>query len=163
MLFCFLVWKLDSDWFGINFVTLYFRTKIKVFQLKFDIPMVSWCSSQQLQFFISSKTGRGAWSCIFLEVKISHHLIQNYSVQFQLKVALVSSHCLIITMRIKLSLSVHLTLSLPCKPFGTHTFYWGGGGGNHPAFSKIVSIMNVKFCRVLETPLKVLEMLKLFT
>ena len=32
-----------------------------------------------------------------------------------------------------------------------------------PAISKTVTPMNLKFCRVLETPLKVLEMLKLFT
>ena len=32
-----------------------------------------------------------------------------------------------------------------------------------PAISKTVAPMNVKFCRILETPLKVLEMLKLFT
>ena len=32
-------------------------------------------------------------------------MTENYSVQFQLKVALVSSHCLIITMRIKLTVS----------------------------------------------------------
>ena len=51
------------------------------------------------------------------------------------------------------------------KPFGTHTFYQGGGGGSSrpPAISKTVAPMKLKFCRVLETPLKVLEMLKLFT
>ena len=52
------------------------------------------------------------------------------------------------------------------EPFGTHTFTNGGGGGAQadlPAISKTVAPMNVKFCRVLEKPLKVLEMLKLFT
>ena len=50
------------------------------------------------------------------------------------------------------------------KPFGTHTFYrgWGGGGSDAdlPAISKTVVSMNVKFCRVIETPLKVSEMFK---
>ena len=32
---------------------------------------------------------------------MSHHLTQSYSVQFQLKIAFVASHCLIITTRIK--------------------------------------------------------------
>ena len=45
------------------------------------------------------------------------------------------------------------------KPFGTHNFYQG----NPAAISRTVAPMNLKFCRVLETPLKVLEMLKLFT
>ena len=50
------------------------------------------------------------------------------------------------------------------KPCGTHTFYQGGGGGTGPpAISETVALMNLKFCKVLETPLKVLEMLKLFT
>ena len=50
------------------------------------------------------------------------------------------------------------------KPFGTHPFYQGGGGrADPPSISKTVPLMSVKFCRVLETPLKVLEMLKLFT
>ena len=50
------------------------------------------------------------------------------------------------------------------KPFGTHTFYQGRGGRTDPpAISETVAPMNVKFCRVLETPLKVSEMLKLFT
>ena len=40
------------------------------------------------------------------------------------------------------------------KPFGAHTFYQGGGVG----YLKNVAPMNVKFCRVLETPWKVLEM-----
>ena len=67
------------------------------------------------------------------------------------------------------------------KPFSTHTFYqgdsvlrfsfldWaqieGGGDGqaDPPAISETVAPMKVKFCRILETPLKVLGMLKLFT
>ena len=49
------------------------------------------------------------------------------------------------------------------KPFGTHTFYQGGRADPPPSYLKTVAPMNVKFCRVLETPLKVLEMLKLFT
>ena len=53
------------------------------------------------------------------------------------------------------------------KPFGTHTLYQGGGGGGFEptpsAISKTVAPMNLKFSRVLETPLKVSEMLKLFT
>ena len=59
------------------------------------------------------------------------------------------------------------------KPFGTHTFYQGGGGGGGgggdgssgppQAISETVDPMKVKFFRVLETPLKILEMLKLFT
>ena len=54
------------------------------------------------------------------------------------------------------------------KHFGTHTFYQRGGGGGgveqtSQAISETVASMNVKFCRVLETYLKVLEMLKLFT
>ena len=39
----------------------------------------------------------------------------------------------------------------------------GVGRADPPAISKPVVPMNVKFCRVLETPLKVLEMLKLLT
>ena len=51
------------------------------------------------------------------------------------------------------------------SPFGTHIFYQGGSSRHTPppAISKTVGPMNVKFCRILETPLKVLEMLKLFT
>ena len=49
------------------------------------------------------------------------------------------------------------------KPFGTHTFYQGGGVEPiPPAISKTTAPMNLKFCRVLETSLKVLEMLQLF-
>ena len=50
------------------------------------------------------------------------------------------------------------------KPFGTHTFYQRGGGSSRPLklFKKTFAPMNVKFCRVLETPFKILEMLKLF-
>ena len=52
------------------------------------------------------------------------------------------------------------------KPFGTHTLYQGEGGGGSagpPVISKTVALMNVNFCKVLETALNVLEMLKLFT
>ena len=52
-------------------------------------------------------------------------------------------------------------------PFGTPHLLPRGGGGDRadppPAISETVDPMNVKFCRVLETPLKVLEMLRLFT
>ena len=49
--------------------------------------------------------------------------------------------------------------------FGIHTFYQVGGGGSArpPAISKTVAPMNLTFCRLLERPLKVLEMLKFFT
>ena len=77
--------------------TLSFKVQMKCFFLLLNLK------EQQKS---GGPLGGGAWSYIFFEVKISHHLTQNYSVQFQLKVALVSSHCLIITMRIKLSLSV---------------------------------------------------------
>ena len=47
------------------------------------------------------------------------------------------------------------------KPFGTHTLYQGVGvGRNPPAISKTVAPMNAKFCRLLETSLNVLEILK---
>ena len=53
------------------------------------------------------------------------------------------------------------------KPFGSHTFYRGGGGGRGadgpPAISKPIVSMNLKLCKVLRTSLKILEMLKLFT
>ena len=55
-------------------------------------------------------------------------------------------------------------LTLPVASlFGTHTLYQEGGGGGGgstgpPAISKTVSPMNVKFCRILETSLNVLEM-----
>ena len=47
------------------------------------------------------------------------------------------------------------------KPFGTHTFYQGWGRPDPSDISKTVAPMNMKFCGVLETPLKVLEILKL--
>ena len=48
------------------------------------------------------------------------------------------------------------------KPFGTHTFY-EGESARTPGISEIIAPMNVKLCRVSETPLNVLEMLKLLT
>ena len=50
------------------------------------------------------------------------------------------------------------------KPFGTHTFYQGGGVGQTlpPTISKTVTPMNLEFCGVLEIYFNVLEMLKLF-
>ena len=51
------------------------------------------------------------------------------------------------------------------KPLVPTPFTNGGGGGASRPLKlsqKAVVPMNVKFCRVLETPLKVLEMLKLF-
>ena len=38
-----------------------------------------------------------------------------------------------------------------------------GGRPEPPAISKTVTLMKVKFFRILETPLNILEMLKLFT
>ena len=66
-------------------------------------------------------------------------------------------------LRIKLKLNPSFT-----KPFGTHTLYQGGGGGGgvQPdplAISKTIAPMNMKYCKVLETSLNSLEMLKLFT
>ena len=49
------------------------------------------------------------------------------------------------------------------KPFGTHTFYKGGGGRGGSAISKTVAPMNLKFSGVLETFLNVSEMYELFT
>ena len=49
------------------------------------------------------------------------------------------------------------------KPFGTNTFYQVGDQQHPLAMSKTVASMNLKFYRLLETPLNVLEMLKLFT
>ena len=48
------------------------------------------------------------------------------------------------------------------KPFGIHTLYQGEGRPD-TCYLKNCRTMGVKFCRVLDTPLKVLEMLKLFT
>ena len=60
-----------------------------------------------------------------------------------------------------------LTLPLPNLLVPTPFTKGGGGGGGGradlPAISETVALMNVKFCRVLETPFKVSEMLKLFT
>ena len=56
-----------------------------------------------------------------------------------------------------------LTLPLPSLLVPTPFTKGGGGRADPPAISKTVAPMNLKFCRVLETPLKVLEMLKLFT
>ena len=49
--------------------------------------------------------------------------------------------------------------------FWYHTFYQleGSAGSPSPAISKIITTMNLKFCRVLETSVNVLELLKLFT
>ena len=62
---------------------------------------------------------------------------------------------------------LHKLLTLPFPsllvPTYPHLLQGGGGRADPPAISKTVAPMNVKFCRVLETPLKVLEMLKLFT
>ena len=65
------------------------------------------------------------------------------------------------------TLTSHIDLS-PSSPFLflPILFTKGEGGRLEPiptAISETVSPMNVKFCRVLETPLKVSEMLKLFT
>ena len=50
------------------------------------------------------------------------------------------------------------------KPFGIHTLYEGMGElAGHSATSKTVALINLKFCKVLETTLKVLEMLNLLT
>ena len=57
-------------------------------------------------------------------------------------------------------------LTLPLQSLLVSTpFTKGGGGGGcaPPAISETVNPMNVKFCRVLETPLKVSEILKWFT
>ena len=58
-----------------------------------------------------------------------------------------------------------LTLPLPSllAPFTKGGGGGGGGTSRPPAILKTIAPMNMKFCRVLETPLKVLEMLKLFT
>ena len=61
-------------------------------------------------------------------------------------------------------LSHILTLPLTSLLFPTPFTKGGGGGGARtPAISKTVAPTNVKFSRVLETPLKVLKLLKLFT
>ena len=49
------------------------------------------------------------------------------------------------------------------KPFGTHTLYQGGTNRPPSSYLKNCCPHEPEFCRVLETPLKVLEMLKLFT
>ena len=56
-------------------------------------------------------------------------------------------------------------LSIDFNPSFSKPFTKGGGGVEPTpiAISKTVAPMNLKFCRVLETPMKVLEMLKLFT
>ena len=55
------------------------------------------------------------------------------------------------------------SLTLPVPSLLVPTPYTKGGSSRPPAISNTVAPMNLKFCRVLETPLKVLEMLKLFT
>ena len=58
-----------------------------------------------------------------------------------------------------------LTLPLPSLLVPTPYTKAGGEGGrpDPPAISKTVGPMSVKFCRVSETSLNILEMLKLFT
>ena len=59
-----------------------------------------------------------------------------------------------------------MSLTLPFRRFRYSHHLPRGGGGDRaepPAISETVAPMYVKFRRVLETPLKVLEMLKLFT
>ena len=55
-----------------------------------------------------------------------------------------------------------LTLSLPSLLVPT-PFTKGKGEADPSAISKTVTPMNLKFCRVLQTPLKALEMFNLFT
>ena len=55
-----------------------------------------------------------------------------------------------------------LTLPLPSLLVPT-PFTKGRGSAGPPCYLKTCCPISVKFCRVLETPLKVLEMLKLFT
>ena len=55
-------------------------------------------------------------------------------------------------------------LTLPFPSLLVPTPFTKGGRAEPPStISKTVTPMNLKFCRILETPLKVLEMLKLFT
>ena len=65
-------------------------------------------------------------------------------------------------------------LTIKLNPKALYQAFWyphllprGGGGGGGvdrtPVISKTVTSMNVKFCRILETPLKISGMLKLFT
>ena len=56
-----------------------------------------------------------------------------------------------------------LTFPLPSLLVPTPFTQGGGFRADPPAISETVVPMNVKFCGILETPLKVLEMLKLFT
>ena len=60
-----------------------------------------------------------------------------------------------------------LTFPLPSlmvpTPFTKGGRGGGGLGGRADYLKNVVASIDVKFCRVLETPLKVLEMLKLFT
>ena len=51
-----------------------------------------------------------------------------------------------------------ITLTLPSLLVPTPFTKGGGGRADPPAISKTVAPMNVKFCSVLETPLKVSEM-----
>ena len=51
----------------------------------------------------------------------------------------------------------HKTFPLPSLLVPTPFTKGGGGSARPPAISKTVVPMNMKFCRVLETPLKVLE------
>ena len=58
----------------------------------------------------------------------------------------------------------HKMLTLPFPSLLVPTPFTKGGGGVEPtpSYLKTVTLIDLKFCRVLETPLKVLEMLKLF-
>ena len=62
---------------------------------------------------------------------------------------------------------VRKALTLPFASLLVPTPFTQGRGGRGssrpPAISKTVAPMNVRFCRVLETPFKVSEMFKLFT
>ena len=54
-------------------------------------------------------------------------------------------------------------LTLPLPSLLVPTPFTKGVEPTPQAISKTVAPMNVQFCKVLETPLKVLEMLELFT
>ena len=63
-------------------------------------------------------------------------------------------------------ISFGIYLSLPLQSLLVPTPFTKGGGGSRAdpsAISKTFAPMNVKFCRELDTPSKVFEMLKVFT